>query len=122
MLFYMKIFKISTVVIPAMPTTVSIIVQVRNVCFIERLKYSLKIQNPESLKCDNTMLPAPVARTISSGEVPVLCATGSIKGAVVSAATVAEPTVIRKTAATMNAIKSGLTGITIANDLMNSVV
>ncbi|MNI67617.1 hypothetical protein D3C73_1232600 [compost metagenome] len=57
-----------------------------------RLKYSLNIQKPVSLTCENIRLPAPTDNTISSGGVP-----GPIKGKTmpdaVNAATVAEPNV-----------------------------
>ena len=62
---------ISVVVTPTIPTMHSMTVHDINVCLIVRLKYSLNIQNPMSLKCDHMMLPDPVAITINSGDVPV---------------------------------------------------
>jgi len=84
---------------------------VSSVSRIVALKYSLNIQKPLSLKCENIRLPAPVARTISSG-CTLLCATiGASTPAAVIPATVAEPIDARSSAATPNARMSGLTWI-----------
>ena len=42
-----------------------------------RLKYSLNIQKPESLTCENTNIPAPKDKTIKFGFAPV-CVTKGI--------------------------------------------
>ena len=92
---------------PTTPTVDSISVHDWKVCLMLSPKYSLNIQNPESLKCDHITLPAPVAKTMSSGEVPACWAKGSIIGAVVSVDTVAEPVASLKIEAIRKAINSG---------------
>ena len=47
------------------------------VSFMLRLKYSLNIQKPESLTCENIKLPAPKDKTIKFGFAPV-CVTKGI--------------------------------------------
>ena len=82
-------------IIPTLPTIDSITVQDRTVSFKLRLKYSLNIQKPESLTCDNIKLPAPMDRTIKFGFTPVATTNGATMPAAVSPATVAEPTATR---------------------------
>ncbi len=71
-----------------------------------------------SLKCENIRLPEPVANTINSGEIPDWMATGSMIGAAVMVATVAEPIANRNTAATEKARISGLKEIPFATSAM----
>ena len=47
---------------------VSINVQEKKVCFMDKLKNSLNIQKAVSLTCDINTLPAPTASTSNSGE------------------------------------------------------
>ena len=84
---------------PQIEIMVSIILHERIVCRMERLKYSLKSQNPPSLTCEKIRLPDPVASTRSTGLIEVIAYTGANIPAVVNAATVAEPTAIRINAA-----------------------
>ena len=75
------------------PTTEIIVssnVQVAKVSLIDKLKYSLNIQNPASLTCEAIKLPAPVARTINAGLAEPATIIGVTRPAVVNAATVAE--------------------------------
>ena len=46
------------------------------VSFMLRLKYSLNIQKPESLTCENIKLPDPKDKTIKFGFAPVCVAKG----------------------------------------------
>ena len=69
------------------------------VSFMLRLKYSLNIQKPESLTCENIKLPAPKDKTIKFGFAPVCVTKGITTPAAVNAATVADPTHKRITAA-----------------------
>ena len=64
------------------------------VSFIDRLKYSLKSQNPESLTWENKRLPEPTASTIKLGSTPKTGIIGAIIPAVVKPATVADPMAI----------------------------
>ena len=68
------------------------------VSFMLRLKYSLNIQKPESLTCENIKLPAPKDKTINFGIAPVYETKGITTPAAVNAATVADPTHKRITA------------------------
>ena len=87
---------------------VSATVHVLSVCCTVMLKNSLMSQNPESLTCDSTSEPAPVASTSSSGCVPgVAAAMGATIPALVVIATVAEPVATRISAATVQASSSG---------------
>ena len=90
-----------------MPISVSITVHTANVCLIDVLKYSLNIQKPISLKCENIRLPAPVAITINSGETPVPSIKGNVKPAAVIQETVAEPIEKRINAATLQVRTNG---------------
>src|SRR5690606_26176601 len=95
---------------PASPTiemVVSITVQEANVCFMDRLKNSLNIQNAESLTWEPNTLPAPTASTISSGEAPVVAIRGPTMPAAVITATVAEPIITRSSAVASQAKISG---------------
>src|SRR5476651_573223 len=83
---------------PKMEMIHSMTVQVLKVSRIVKPKYSLNIQNPVSLTCESIRLPAPTDSTINSGEVPEWIK-GITRPAVVKAATVAEPNVIRSKAA-----------------------
>ncbi len=83
---------------PSTDTIVSMRVQVLNVSLSVKLKYSLNIQKPVSLTCENIRLPAPTANTINSGEAPAITNGTTIPEAV-SAATVADPSVTRSNAA-----------------------
>lgn len=92
-----------TIKVPIKPmtdTTVSIKLHDLMVSLIDRLKYSLKSQNPESFTCENNKLPEPTARTIKLGSTPKTGIMGAIIPAVVSPATVAEPIAMRMTPAT----------------------
>ena len=62
-----KLLKMSTPIRPVTETIVSIIVQVRKVCRMVKLKYSLNNQKPPSFTCENIRLPAPIDSTINSG-------------------------------------------------------
>ena len=68
------------------------------VSFMLRLKYSLNIQKPESLTCENIKLPAPKDKTIKFGFAPVCVTKGITTPAAVNAATAADPTHKRITA------------------------
>src|SRR6266851_1244390 len=93
---------------PATPMIVSATVHVFSVCGTVMLKYSLMSQNPESLTCESTSDPAPVASTNSSACVPgVATAMGATMPAAVVIATVAEPVATRISAATVHASSSG---------------
>ena len=70
---------------------VSMTVQVRRVSFTDRLKYSLKSQNPPSFTCESIKLPDPMASTINSGFTAVPDTNGKTIPAAVRPATVAEP-------------------------------
>ncbi len=78
------------------------------VSFIDKLKYSLKSQNPPSLTCEKARLPAPIDKTIKLGLIE-----GSRKTiddnipAAVKPATVAEPKLIRMMAAMSHPKTSG---------------
>ena len=78
-----------------------------NVSGIDKLKYSLNIQNPGSLTCENIKLPAPVASTISSGLAPDATINGPTIPAAVRPATVADPNAILSIAAINHASISG---------------
>ncbi len=71
---------------------------VKNVSFILKSKYSLNIQNPASLTCEQKTLPAPIARTISE----IFTSLDSINGNTMptddSAETVEDPSAKRKIA------------------------
>ena len=56
------------------------------VSFMLRLKYSLNIQKPESLTCENIKLPAPKDKTIKFGFAPVCVTKGITTPAAVNAA------------------------------------
>src|SRR6185312_4524255 len=90
--FYTIRFKSITPIKPTTEIIDSIIVHERIVSFIERLKYSLNNQKPESFTCEQARLPAPIESTIRFGLTPLLIITGAIMPAVVKPATVAEPT------------------------------
>src|SRR6185312_3119288 len=62
-----KLLKMCTPINPVIETIVSIIVQVRKVCRMLKLKYSLNNQKPPSFTCENIRLPAPIESTINSG-------------------------------------------------------
>ena len=83
--------RINTPANPRMEIVVSITVHDRKVCFSERLKNSLNIQNPESLIWDPKTLPVPMASTISSGETTPEATKGVTTPAAVMPATVADP-------------------------------
>ena len=78
---------------PITEMEVSINVHEKKVCFKERLKNSLNIQNAVSLTCDIKTLPEPTASTISSGETFDAATRGATMPEAVMAATVAEPIV-----------------------------
>lgn len=99
LLYLIKVFNIITPIIPTTETIVSITDQDLNVSFIDRLKYSLNIQKPGSLTCENIKLPAPIDNTIRFGFTPVLIISGAMIPAVVRPAIVAEPTETRIKAA-----------------------
>src|SRR5690606_35159305 len=92
---------------PTIEIVVSITVHDANVCFIDRLKNSLNIQNAESLTCEPNTLPAPTASTISSGDAPVVAISGPTMPAAVITATVAEPIITRSSAVASQAKISG---------------
>ena len=100
-------FKSKTPINPKMDMTISIIVQDKNVCFSDKLKNSLNIQNPESFICEPKTLPAPTASTISSGDTVPVATSGDTTPAAVIPATVAEPIVTRNRAVTIQANKRG---------------
>lgn len=91
-LYYTIIFKIITPINPTTDTIVSMIDHEQIVSFMLRLKYSLNIQKPESLTCENIKLPAPKDKTIKFGFAPVCVTKGITTPAAVNAATVADPT------------------------------
>ena len=99
-------FNTKTPINPIIEISVSITVQDRNVCFNERLKNSLNIQNPESLMCEPNTLPAPTDNTINSGETPVVISGATIPAAVIPA-TVADPIATRNNAVTIQANSKG---------------
>ena len=107
---YINELNTKTPKIPTTETILSMIDQERKVSLILRLKYSLNSQKPGSFTCENIKLPEPIASTISSGLAPVCITKGAIIPAVVSPATVAEPTHIRMIAATNHPIIKGLKG------------
>ena len=74
---------------------------------MDRLKNSLNIQNAESLTCEPNTLPAPTARTIKSGDAPVVAISGPTMPAAVITATVAEPIITRSNAVASQANTSG---------------
>jgi hypothetical protein len=78
-------------------------VQERNVSFSDRPKYSLNIQNAESLTWLNIRLPAPTASTIRFGLTPDDSTSGPTTPAAVTPATVAEPRQTRISVATAQA-------------------
>ena len=81
--------------------------QVKNVSLTVNPKYSLNIQNPASLTWDKITLPAPIASTTSATLASECCNNGKTIPVVEIAATVAEPSAIRNTAATIHASKIG---------------
>lgn len=81
--------------------------QVKNVSFHSQSEISLNIQNPASLTCDKITLPAPIASTTSATLASECCNNGKTIPVVEIAATVAEPSAIRNTAATIHASKIG---------------
>src|SRR6187402_710150 len=97
----------STPMMPTMPTMPSMSVQLMIVSFNDRLKYSLAIQKPESLTCENIKLPAPTASTMRFGSTPPAATTGAIRLAAVMPATVAEPSDTRITPAISQPSTSG---------------
>src|SRR3954469_5370453 len=93
---------------PATPMIVSATVHVLSVCGTVMLKNSLISQKPESLTCDSTSDPAPVASTSSSAFVPgSAAAIGATIPAAVVIATVADPVAMRINAAIDQASRSG---------------
>jgi len=90
-----------------METIVSIIVQEDRVSLMVRLKYSLNIQKPPSLTCENMRLPEPIASTISSGLTSDIERKDNMIPEAVSPATVADPTHTRMMAAMSQASTSG---------------
>ena len=86
------ILSIITPIKPATAMIVSRAHQVRMVPLILNPKNSLNNQKPGSLGGLKITLPAPTAKTISSGLTPVSGISGAIMPPAVSAATVAEPT------------------------------
>ena len=98
---------INTPINPIKETMVSIILHVLMVSFTVRLKYSLNIQNPGSLTCENIKLPAPVASTINAGFTPEAAIMGATIPAAVKPATVAEPILTLIMAAIIQASNKG---------------
>ena len=92
---------------PKMEMIVSIKVHDKNVCFNERLKNSLNIQNPVSLICEPKTLPVPTANTINSGDTAPETTNGATTPAAVIPATVADPIVTRNKAVTIQANTNG---------------
>lgn len=90
-----------------MEIDVSINVHEKKVCFKERLKNSLNIQNAVSFTWDIKTLPEPTASTINSGETLVDATKGATIPEAVIAATVAEPIVTLSEAVTSHANNSG---------------
>src|SRR5262245_5349693 len=85
----------------------SITVHDRNVCFNDKLKNSLNIQNPVSLICEPKTLPVPTANTINSGDTLPDATSGATIPAAVIPATVADPIVTRSKAVIIQANRSG---------------
>ena len=81
----------NTPIKPITDTILSMIVQDKNVSFIETLKYSLNIQKPVSFTCEQKMLPEPMARIMRLGSACMCDIRGAIMPAAVKPATVAEP-------------------------------
>lgn len=86
----------STINNPVTEMIVSSTVQIFNVCFTFKSKYSLNIQNPASLTCDAASEPAPIASAINTGLTLIECINGVTSPAAVIPATVAEPNETRK--------------------------
>ena len=95
---------------------VSINVHEKNVCFKERLKNSLNIQNAVSFTCDIKTLPEPTASTINSGDTLVVATRGATIPEAVIAATVADPIVTLKHAVTNHANNNGCICQSLLND------
>lgn len=97
---------------------VSINVHEKKVCFKDRLKNSLNIQNAVSFTCDIKTLPEPTASTINSGDTLVVATSGATIPEAVIAATVAEPMVTLKHAVTNHANNNG----GISHCLLNEII
>jgi len=95
---------------------VSINVHEKKVCFKERLKNSLNIQNAVSFTWDIKTLPEPTASTINSGDTPDVATNGATIPEAVIAATVAEPIVTLKQAVTNHANSNGAICHSLLND------
>src|SRR5258705_8645293 len=90
-----------------MEIVVSITVHDKNVCFSDRLKNSLNIQNPESFTCEPNTLPVPIANTISSGDTAPAATNGDTTPAAVIPATVADPIATLNNAVTIQPNNKG---------------
>lgn len=78
-------------------------VHVRNVSFIVSPKYSLNIQNPASLTCEQKILPAPIASTTSDKLASDDCSNGNTIPTDEIADTVVDPSAILSSAAASHA-------------------
>ena len=97
---------ISATINPVPPTNVSMIVQVFNVVFSSSPISDLTSQNPESLKCEQTVAPPATAATTHAryiGDKDAISGIAATIPAAMVIATVAEPTQILTSAATKNA-------------------
>lgn len=103
---------------PIKEMEVSINVHEKKVCFKERLKNSLNIQNAVSFTWDIKTLPDPTASTINSGETFDAATNGATMPEAVMAATVAEPIVTRNAAVTNHANNNG----GICHFLLNDII
>ncbi len=82
-------------------------VQVKNVSFIVKPKYSLNIQKPASFTCEQKILPAPMAKTTNEMFTSVDCNNGKTIPTDEIAATVVDPNAVRNSAAASQARISG---------------
>lgn len=87
----MKMDKTSTMHRPMTDVTQVKMVQVDRASLRVRPKYSLTIQKPAPLTWSPKVEPAPTARVIRTGLIPVPAIRGATKPAPVNAATVVEP-------------------------------
>src|SRR5690606_27419832 len=105
---------------PTTDTTLSISDQDKMVSRMLRPKYSLNIQNPVSLTCENISEPAPVANTINSALVFAAPISGKAIPAAINPATVAEPNATRIMAAITHTRTNGDSGSAPAHAAISS--
>ena len=106
--YQINISRINTTPRPTIDVVNSNRPHVLNVSLIDKLKYSLNSQNDASLTCVIVLLPAAVAKTISTGLTSNVWINGPTIPAAVIADTTPVPVAIQITAVISHAIINGL--------------